>query len=76
MGKAKRGRPGTVSEQLRRAVEVTGRTQYAVAKAAGLKPETLYRFMRRQRDITGETFSKLCLALGLELAPAGKGKGE
>jgi DNA-binding phage protein len=63
----------TVCDQLRCAIEASGRTLYAVAKAAGLKPETLYRFMRRERDIRGETFAKIALALGLELAPKKEG---
>src|SRR5262249_43394162 len=68
------GRPPTVSEQLRAAIRAGGKTQSPVAKAAGLKPATVYRFVRRQRDVTGDTFSKLCKALGLVLAPAGESK--
>jgi DNA-binding phage protein len=71
----KKGEPLTVLGQLRQAVEADGRTQYAIAKAAGIKPELLYRFMSRDRDLRGATIAKLCLALGLHLAPITEANG-
>ena len=71
----KKGEPLTVLGQLRQAIDADGRTQYAIAKAAGIKPELLYRFMSRDRDLRGVTIAKLCLALGLHLMPIPEGKG-
>ena len=45
-------------------------TLYALAKAAGLKPEVLYRFAAGERDLRLSSAAKLCTALGLELRPA------
>jgi DNA-binding phage protein len=60
---------GDVCEQLREAVQASGKTVYRVAKDAGIKPTVLSRFLRRERDIRGETFAKVAAALGLELRP-------
>ena len=51
-----------------------GRTPYAVAVAAGLKPELLYRFIRGDRDLRLSSASKLAAALGLVLT-SGPGWG-
>jgi len=69
----KKSEPLTVLDQLRRAVEADGRTQYAVARSAGIKPELLYRFMSKGRDIRGATIAKLCQALGLVLVKGHEG---
>lgn len=58
-----------IEEQLRAAyltVTKTGRTGYAVAKAAGMKPEMLYRFARGG-DLRLKTAAKLAAVLGLTL---------
>ena len=72
--KAKR----TVCDQLRDAIKESGKTHYRVGKDAGLKPEIVARFVRGERDITGQTFAKLAAALGLTLVPAAEAerKGE
>ncbi len=60
-----------IEEQLRDALETAtsgGRTGYAVAKAAGLKPEVLYRFARGG-DLRLQSAAKLAAVLGLTLAP-------
>jgi transcriptional regulator with XRE-family HTH domain len=62
-----------VTEQLRQAIRESGLTAYAVGKRAGIKPEMVARFVRRQRDVRAETLAKICAVLGLELAPT---KGE
>lgn len=43
-------------------------TLYAIAKAAGLKPELLYRFVRGG-DLRLKSAAKLAAVLGLELVP-------
>jgi hypothetical protein len=58
-----------IEEQLRAVyltVMKTGRTGYAVAKAAGMKPEILYRFARGG-DLRLKTAAKLAAVLGLTL---------
>lgn len=57
----------TVCEQLKDAVEASGMTRYAIAKAAGVGQITLDRFMSGERDLRGATIDKLAEALGLEL---------
>ena len=49
--------------------EGDGLTLYAVAKAAGLKPELLYRFVAGERDLRLSSAAKLCSVLRLELRP-------
>ena len=59
-----------IAEQLKDALTRTvkgGRTLYAVAKAAGLKPEMLYGFTRGDRDLRLESAAKLAAVLGLTL---------
>ncbi len=46
------------------------RSQYRLAKDAGIAVAILQRFESRERSITLGTASKLCKALGLELGPA------
>jgi hypothetical protein len=62
--------PRTVCDQLRDAIQESGKTHYRVGKDAGIKPEIVTRFVRGQRDITGKTFGKLASAMGLTLVPA------
>ncbi len=59
----------TVIQNALTKAESEGRTLYAVAKAAGLKPELLYRFVAGERDLRLSSATKLCAALGLELRP-------
>jgi Helix-turn-helix domain len=69
------GKATNVCDQLRDAFRRSGWTFYKLGKAAGVKPETVARFMRRERDVRGETFAKLAAALGLTLVPVGEKKG-
>ena len=55
---------------IRRAVQDSGRTPYAVAQAAGVPQAVLSRFLRGERGVTLDTAEKLCRALGLDLRPA------
>jgi plasmid maintenance system antidote protein VapI len=60
----------TVCDQLRDAIRESGKTHYRIGKDAEIKPEIVARFVRGERDITGQTFAKLAAALGLTLVPA------
>src|SRR5262245_39628640 len=66
------GKAANVCDQLRDAFQRSGWTFYKLGKEAGVKPETVARFMRRERDVRSETFAKLCATLGLELAQKGE----
>ena len=66
MGKAAKR---SFADVIRRAVEDSGRTPYAVALEAGVPQAVLSRFLRHDRGINLDTAEKLCRALGLELRP-------
>ncbi len=56
-----------LGEQLREAVEASGRTAYSIAQEAGIRPEMLTRFLAGQRDLTLASAGKVAAALQLEL---------
>lgn len=65
-------RPTPIDEVLRRAIRADGRTHYALAKATGIAPSQLDRFMLpgddpRHRDLRLSTAALIALELGLEL---------
>lgn len=67
-------KPKPVGAALQQAIKASGLTHYALAKAAGIAPTTIDRFMHpaddpRHRDLTLETASKITAVLGLELRP-------
>ena len=66
MGKAAKR---TFADVIRRAVEDSGRTPYAISLESGVSQPVLSRFLRHERSITLDTAEKLCRALGLELRP-------
>jgi transcriptional regulator with XRE-family HTH domain len=68
--------PETVCHQLRQAIQDSGKTHYRIGKDAGVKPEMVSRFARSERDVRGETFAKICIALGLRLTGPGLDKKE
>ncbi|QDU63199.1 helix-turn-helix protein [Planctomycetes bacterium Pan216] len=64
--------PASLSGQLLNAIEsaeASGMTQYAIAKAAGIKPELLYRFVSGERDLKLATAAKITEVLRLQLTP-------
>jgi len=65
MAKAKK--PPTIDEQLREAIENSGQTRYAIAKAAGVAQPIVDRFVSGERDLRLATAAKLAQALGLTL---------
>ena len=62
----------TICDQLRQAIRDSGKTHYRIGKDAGVKPEMVARFVRRERDVRAETFAKIATALGLELRKKGE----
>jgi ribosome-binding protein aMBF1 (putative translation factor) len=67
-----------LSEQLRSAIRDSGMSRYAVAKAIGLDPSVMSRFMAGKSGLSVETIDKLGTLLGLQLVTIKKpvkGKG-
>lgn len=59
-----------IIDQLRKAIDDSGESQLAIAKAAGIGQSGLNRFMNGDRGISLETAAKLCNHLKLKLAKA------
>lgn len=59
---------GTVSENLRDALERSGQTRYAVSKATGIPQSVLSRFYHGH-PLRGDNTDTLAAYLGLELRP-------
>lgn len=59
---------GTVSEDLRDALERSGETRYAVSKATGIAQSVLSRFVHGH-PLRGDNTDILAAYLGLELRP-------
>lgn len=57
-------------EQLRRAMDDSGLTTYAIAKQSGANIDSLYRFRNGEADLTLSAAAKLAQALGLKLVGA------
>ena len=65
----------TVTDQLRRAVEESGQTRYAISKATGIPASVLSRFVAGGRGLRSENIDRLCDYLGLVLtAKAGNAR--
>ena len=64
------GKRADIEDQLRRAIEESPITQYALAKISGIDKGILSRFIRGERTITLATAARLVEALDLELRPA------
>lgn len=56
-----------LSEALKRAIENSGLSNYAISGLSGVDQSVLNRFVNGERDITLETASKIATALGAEL---------
>jgi transcriptional regulator with XRE-family HTH domain len=61
-----------ITKDLQASILKDGRSQYALAKAAGLSPIQLGRFLRGERGLTTPTVDALCEVLGLTLTPKPK----
>ena len=66
---AKKTKPSGIDAQLRKAVEASGMTHYAIAKAAGVPQSVMVKF-GQGIDVRLSTAAKIAHALGLELRPA------
>jgi hypothetical protein len=69
-------RQENVVEQLRESIRSCTRSEYMVAKRAGVDPSVLSRFLRRERGISFVTAAKLCAGMGLKLERAAERKSE
>jgi ribosome-binding protein aMBF1 (putative translation factor) len=56
-----------LSDQIRHAIDHSGMSRYAIAKAIGLDQATLSRFMAGKGGLALETMDKLAELLGLRL---------
>jgi plasmid maintenance system antidote protein VapI len=68
MGKAKKAKPATLTDQLKAAIERSGLSIYAISKGSGVAQPVLSRFMAGERDIRMATADKLAAFFGLRLA--------
>lgn len=62
----------TVSEQLRRAIELAPVSRYKLAQQTGLDQGLLSKFIHGQTGLSLESVDLLAQALGLELRPIKK----
>lgn len=64
----------SIADQLRRAIERSGKSRYRIAQESGVAEAVLSRFVNGERDLKLETANKLCVALGLRVVLEAKGK--
>jgi plasmid maintenance system antidote protein VapI len=60
-------RTKTMTAQLRQAIDDSGLTRYAIAKATGIDESALSKFYNGQRGINTNTLDKLGECLGLRI---------
>jgi len=60
--------PSSIVNQLRKAMKVSGLTQYRIAKDSGVPQPVVNRFVTKERGLTLESAAKLCSLLRLRLA--------
>jgi transcriptional regulator with XRE-family HTH domain len=63
-----------IAEQLRQAIEQSGKTRYRISLDSGISEAVLSRFVNGETDLTMENADKLCAALGLRVVLQAKGK--
>ena len=61
-------------DQIRRAVEASGETRYAIAKASGVSQGQLSRLVSGERAMTVDTIERLADYLGLRITIEPKSK--
>ena len=66
----------TVTETLRRALEQSGQSRYAISKATGIPESTLCRFATGGLPMSGGNIDKLSTHLGLVLTTANTTKAK
>lgn len=57
----------TIADTLRRAIEESGESVYAIAKGSGIAQPVLHRFVAGERDLTTRTADKLLVYFGFDL---------
>lgn len=62
-----RASPDSLSEALKHAIRHSDRTEYQIAKSAGVSQIVISRFLAGERDIRMATADRLAEALGLKL---------
>ena len=62
--------PNSLSEALKRAIRQSNKTEYQIAKDAGVSQIVLSRFLSGERDIRMATADKIAEVLGLRLGAA------
>lgn len=65
---AKKYKPETIADQLKKAIRESGLTSYALGKAADVGQPVIDRFLSGERDIRMATAAKLAFSLGCELS--------
>jgi hypothetical protein len=64
----------TFSEDLRRAIQRSGKSRYRIAQDTGVSEAVLCHFMKGKRGMLLPAIDKLYVYLGLRLAPEGEAK--
>jgi transcriptional regulator with XRE-family HTH domain len=64
----------SIADELRRAIERSGKSRYRIAQESGVAEAVLSRFVHGERDLRLDTADKLCAALGLRVVIEPKGK--
>lgn len=65
-------KPTKFSDQIRKAVEESGMTRYAIFKASGIDQATLSRFVHGQVGLSMDSLDVLADILGLEIVARGR----
>jgi transcriptional regulator with XRE-family HTH domain len=69
--KAKRTK---LSDQLRQAIDASGKSRYQVCKETGIGQPTLSRFMHGQGGLSIDSLDRLADCLGLDITARSKGR--
>ena len=57
----------TLTDEIRAAIDDSGRSRYSLCRQIGLDPAVMSRFMSRQRGLSLNTLDKLAKALDLHI---------
>jgi plasmid maintenance system antidote protein VapI len=67
MAKRRKRTATTLADQLRAAIDASGKSRYELCKLGGVDQSVLGRFMSGQRGLTLDVADRLCKVLGLVL---------